>query len=261
MRKIIREAVRDLYAGWNLRALWISLALEDVKDSYRHTILGFFWLVFSFAVYAGVITLIFRNPNNVGVYTIHVTMGLLVWLFIHEVVLQGCALFIREQNFLHGTTLPLSVYAWRLMMRSTIKTGFSTVAAIALVLYAGLHFHWSIVTLIFAIALLLFTALPTIIILATLCTRIRDLESLIVSFMRLAFFLTPIFWLPEGNQFRIIISQWNPFRYYLDIVREPLIHGGIPWNAWIICSLMSMSLWFSAMMILGICRKKVVFWV
>ena len=45
--------LRDWSRSFALHGLWVNLALEDLRDRYRRTVLGLSWIVVSFAVAGG----------------------------------------------------------------------------------------------------------------------------------------------------------------------------------------------------------------
>ena len=50
-------------------------------------------------------------------YPAYVATGLLIWFYMMEVITQSVSLFVREENFIKGTKLPLTVYVMRLACR------------------------------------------------------------------------------------------------------------------------------------------------
>ena len=47
------------------------------------------------------------------------------------------SLFAREESFIKGTTLPLTVYVMRLAMQSVIRAGYALVGCLAILLLSG----------------------------------------------------------------------------------------------------------------------------
>ena len=63
-------------------------------------------------------------------------------------------------------------------------------------------------------------------------TRYADLDELLHSTLRLVFFITPILWIPHRGvrgPYVDALIYLNPFYYFVEVVREPLIYGTIPW--------------------------------
>lgn len=54
--------------------------------------------------------------------------------------------------------------------------------------------------------------------------RFRDIPPIIESIMRIAFFLTPVLWMPARltGKLRILV-EWNPLEQFLNLLRNPLL--------------------------------------
>lgn len=137
MRELVRNAVEDITAGVRMRNVWMALASEDIGDAHRRTLLGPIWLLINYLLFAGTFVLIFKGRFDVPNYPAYVAVGLLVWLFISETISQSIGLFAREESFIKGTTLPLSVYVMRQCMQSLIRAGYALIGAAGILLATG----------------------------------------------------------------------------------------------------------------------------
>ncbi len=71
---------------------------------------------------------------------------------------------------------------------------------------------------------------------------------------------TPVFWAYEGSTgARHIFYYWNPFTYFLEIVRVPIITGELPGHALLFCSAVGIFSWVLALLLLGRFRKRLAF--
>ncbi len=96
---------------------------------------------------------------------------------------------------------------------------------------------------------------------AFVCTRFRDVQSLVVAVVGILFLITPIVWRPgmlPGN--RRLIASVNPFTHYLAIMRDAFL--GLPPSktSWgvvlVITGLMVVVAYVSTRMT----RGKLIFW-
>lgn len=260
MRELVRNAVEDITAGVRMRNVWMALASEDIGDAHRRTLLGPIWLLINYLLFAGTFMMIFRGRFDVDNYPAYVAVGLLVWLFISETISQSIGLFAREESFIKGTTLPLSVYVMRQCMQSLIRAGYALIGAAGILLATGttpsLPWIWSVLAVLF----ILVTAPAVAIVFAVAGAIFPDLQFIISNVMRLGLFLTPIFWWHEGmGGVRASLYHFNPFTHYLTIVRAPILTGEIPVTSWELCLVMSALLWLAAIPLLGRFRKQIVF--
>jgi lipopolysaccharide transport system permease protein len=253
----VDRALDDIRAGFKMHRVWMALAREDIGDSHKRTLLGPIWLLLNYLLF--VLTLIYIFGGERPNYAIYVACGLLAWNFISETIMQSVQLFILEQAFIKGTVLPLFVYVMRQTMRAVIRAGYGLIGVIivAVVVAHPLTAAW--LYTIPAMAMLVLTAPAVSIILAILGALIPDLNFFIMNFMRLAFFLTPVFWYPGKNDFRQVLYDWNPMTHYIDIFRSPIVDGVLPVQSWQVSIVATILLWAVAILLLGIYRRKIVF--
>lgn len=90
-------------------------------------------------------------------------------------------------------------------------------------IYAGAAGLLVVPALILAIANAMWVGL----LLGTLCTRFRDIPQIVQSLMRVAFFVTPVIWIPAQLGTREHLALWNPFTYFVELIRAPLL-GQVP---------------------------------
>ena len=111
------------------------------------------------------------------------------------------------------------------------------------------------------IAIVMLTAPAAIILCAFLGAYFPDSQYIISNLMRIGMFLTPVFWIHTGNEHgaRALLYYWNPFTYFLEIVRVPILSGDVPMRSLLLCAVISLGAWIIALGVLGRYRKEVVF--
>ena len=260
MKNIISSAMSDVINGIYKWRVWFALATEDITDQHRRTTLGPVWLLVNYLAFAGTFILIFSHGEGVPFYIAHVAIGLFVWLYLSEMVSQSVSLFVREEPFIKGTTLPISVYVLRLAMQSIIRAAYMFIGCLALVLLSGAPFYASAIWSLFGIAIILLATPATIVVFAMIGAFFPDFKFIIVNLMRLGLFLTPVFWSAQNSEgIRKALSIWNPFAYFLEIVRFPFLSGQFPAHQFGVCATMTVVLWLLALALIGRYRKQIVF--
>lgn len=257
MLEAMKDGLSDIRAGLGRRSVWLALAKEDIGDSHKRTRLGPAWLLLNYLLF--VATLLFVFGNDQPHFVVYLACGLLAWNFISETIMQSVSLFFIEEAFIKGTVLPLFVYVMRHTMRVTIRAGYALIGTIGVVLFVngGVSIGW--LYAVPGMIWLILTAPAVAIILGTLGVLMPDVNFFIQNFMRLAFFLTPVFWHPSGGGMRAILYHWNPFTHYIDIFRNPVMLDVVPVHSWIVCVVATTLLWITALVMLGAYRKKIVF--
>lgn len=261
MHHVLETALSDLRAGLGMRRVWVTLAQEDIGDQHRRTRLGPLWLLINYLAFAGTFIFVFhRGGGGIDNYPVYVATGLLVWFFIMETTTQSVTLFGREENFIKGTTLPLSVYVLRQATQLAIRGFYALVGCIAILAVSGadvtIAWAWSAL----GILLILLIAPAATIVVAFLGAFVPDSQFFVSNLMRLGMFLTPVFWTYDGQSgVRSFFYNWNPFTYVLEIVRRPIIDGDFPADAFLVSATLGVILWSLAVAVLGLYRKRLVF--
>lgn len=111
------------------------------------------------------------------------------------------------------------------------------------------------------LAILVFNGIWVSLLLGLLCARFRDIFQIIISFLQVMFFITPIIWLPDHKPALHLFLVLNPFYHFLHIVRAPLL-GQMPdlisWMAVIGITILG---WGVTLICFHNYRKRVPYWV
>lgn len=261
MVSVLNSALLDIREGFRKRAVWLALAREDIGDQHRRTTLGPFWLLINYMAFAGTFIFVFHGSGSeFPGYPTYVAIGLLVWLFMMETITQSLTLFVREESFIKGTRLPLTVYVMRLATQSVIRALYALGGCILILQLAGDGIHVGWLLALPGVLLLLLATPAAVLIFAFLGAYFPDSQFFVANLMRIGMFLTPVFWRHENSGgVRDIFYNWNPFTYFLEIVRQPLIHETVPTTATAVCLVMTALMWVIGIWLLGSLRKHVVF--
>lgn len=260
MTQILQSALADIRAGLSLHRVWIALAHEDIGDQHKRTTLGPLWLLLNYLAFAGSFIFLVHGGSAEYNYPAFVATGLFAWFYIMEVVTTSVSLFVREESFIKGTTLPLSVYVMRLFMQSLIRASYTFFGCLIILFFSGIEFStvwlWSIV----GILIMLATVPAVTVVFAFIGAFFPDSQFLVGNMMRVGMFLTPVFWTYDGTVgYRHYFYYWNPFTYYLEMLRVPVISNVVPYHAFAISIAIGVCLWVIALILLGRFRRDVVF--
>lgn len=221
------RAWSDVKAGIGNRRVWMALAQYEIRQRYRRSILGPFWITITMMVLILGMGPLYGSLFGVSLdeFIPFLAMGVIAWGLISTLILEGCSTFINAENLIRSVKLPFTVHVMRVLYRNLIVFAHNLVAFVPFMLYLGIEPHWRWLASIPGVALVVMAAFPMIFLLGTLCTRFRDLQQIIASTVQLAFFLTPIFWKPELLKGRIYFAEYNPFHLLLEVIRRPIIEG------------------------------------
>lgn len=260
LRHFFPDAVDDIRRGISRRPVWLALAQEDVTDQHRLTLLGPMWMLINYLAFVATFVFVMRGKDGDAAYASYVAVGLLVWFFISELISLSVVLFRREESFVKGTTLPLTVFVMRLLTQCLIRSSYAVAGCIAILLFAG---EWPDAYWLCALAgvFLVVAVAPAVIVgFAFAGVFLPDMQYLVSNAMRVGMFLTPIFWRYEGSSgIRHFFYHWNPFTYFIEIVRAPIVEQRIPWFEFSVCVAIGACAWVLALSAMDRFGKKVVF--
>ena len=120
--KTFARAWGDLVDGFRRRELWLHLGWQDIKQRYRRSVLGPFWITIATGTTAvamgGLYSKLFHL--QLSVHLPYVTLGLIIWNLINASILEGADVFVANEGLIKQLPTPLSVHVYRLVWRQMI---------------------------------------------------------------------------------------------------------------------------------------------
>ena len=120
--RTMSRARRDLVDGFARRELWAHLGWQDIKQRYRRSVLGPFWITIATGVTAvamgGLYSKLFKL--ELSEHLPYVTLGLIIWNLINASILEGADVFIANEGLIKQLPTPLSVHVYRLVWRQIL---------------------------------------------------------------------------------------------------------------------------------------------
>src|SRR3954468_8139946 len=82
----------DLVAGLRAWPLWTMLGWNDIKQRYRRSVLGPFWITLSVGIFILVLGIIYSRIFKVEIatYMPFLALGYVLWGFISQTVIESC---------------------------------------------------------------------------------------------------------------------------------------------------------------------------
>ncbi|WP_262029304.1 ABC transporter permease [Microvirga sp. Mcv34] len=260
----VLEVLREVRDGWRWRELWMTLGWREVQMRHRRSEIGPFWNTLSLAFVAicigGLYGGIMSRPTSD--YIPHLVTGYMTWAFLQALVIEGKDAFVSNAAAIREIAVPGTVYVYKLLWKNLIILGFNSLVYIGvLVLYQVSPFP-AVFLVVPALALVLFNGIWVSLLLGLINVRYRDFGQLIPNAMRLAFFVTPILWYPDSvSGLRAIFVYLNPFYYFIELVRAPLL-GQVPGALiWTVASGITLVGWGITLPIYAHWRRRIAFWI
>lgn len=262
MKVDLKSGLNDLRRGIVLSPLWLHVSLLDIRNRYRGSFIGPFWISLTTLsmilgmgiLYAG----LFKQDTRE--YIPYLAVSLTLWNFLTSFVTDSPRIFLDNASKLRGVVLPISYYIFKHVSVSALVFFHNIFALIAVYAFYRWPLSWNVIWIIPGLLLWLWTGFFMALLIATVTIRFRDLTPIIQSLMQLAFFVTPVIWKANDNRIAAQINALNPFYYYMDVLRAPLF-GQAPqaFELWV-CLGLSVLVSGLALIVLSRFGKRVVFW-
>ena len=250
----IRHGLTELIEAFQLWQLWMFWGWLDVRQRYRRSLLGPFWVTATMAISVSAIGLVYAYlfQQNVHEYLPYVAAGFVVWSLITGYIGDACSVFIQNEGFISQLRLPYLVYPLRMLWRY-ITFFLHHVIVLLVVLLAFVPLSW---TGLVASGLGLLVTFVNVfwmgLLVGLLSVRLRDLPLLVVTIFQVLFLITPVIWPVKALGSRAIVAEFNPFYHMLESIRGPLLDATTP--------ILNIHLMFSASMaIIGLLLTFVIY--
>lgn len=258
-----RLAMRDIVGGLAAYRVWSMLARMDIKQRYRRSILGPFWITITMMVWILAIGPLYSKLLGIGSeeFIPYLAMGIITWGLVSGVMLEGAGAFVEADNLVRSVKLPYTIHVLRVLQRNLIIFAHNLLAFVPFMLYMEIVPHWRWLAAIPGVLLILVAALPAAFLLGTLSARFRDLQQIIASVVQLAFFMTPVFWKAELLKERAYLADYNPFQVMLEVVRAPIVDAIPSTETYLRMLLLIAVLYAVAIPFFIRYRRRLAFWV
>jgi lipopolysaccharide transport system permease protein len=257
-----RLAMLDVVDGTRLWRLAWTLAWLDIRLRYRGSILGPFWLTLSTAVFVGALGVLYAElfHQDIHLYLPYLALSQVLWSYLAITVSEACICFTSVDGLIRAMRMPLFVQALRALVRNALVLAHNVVVIVIVDVIFAINPGWHAPLALPGLALWGLDTLAIALLLGAFCARFRDITPIVASVMQIAFFVTPVLWLPGMLGRHAALLTFNPFYALLEIVRAPLL-GTTPSVAdWLSAVLYSLALCAVSWLLFVRARGRVAFW-
>jgi lipopolysaccharide transport system permease protein len=257
------DVVTDLKLSLKNWHLWGLLALYDIRQRYRRSVIGPFWITISVGVFIAALGTVysFLFKMSISEYLPYLATGYIVWTLISATISEGCQVFVDNGSVIKQINTPYSVFALRLVWRNFLIFLHNLPILMGVFLVFGVWPGWSIFLALAGIIVALFNAVWAVIILGVICARFRDIAPIIMTFLQVVLFVTPIMWKPEMLGAQQWMAHVNIFYHFVEIVRAPLLGAPATWWSYGSVAIMTVLNAMLAYWLFKRCRSRIVYWV
>ena len=259
----LNVAIQDLKTATSQYRIWLHLGWVDIKQRYRRSVIGPWWISLSMLIFIGMMGIVFSRlfHQSLKEYIPFFTAGYLFWTFLSSSITEGAEIFKSHAGFIKQINLPYNLYVFKHIARQVIILLHNFVVYLLVCAFFGLNPGWTSLWVLPGFVLLLINVYWICSLVALFATRFRDIIPIIGSCVQVAFFVTPISWVPKLLDSNSWILKFNPLVYFLDVVRSPLL-GITPSNiSWSVCIAMAIVGCAMSFYLFASVRSRIAFWV
>lgn len=245
----------DFIEGLKRYKFWHTFALVDVRAQYKGSALGVLWIFLSPLIFIGVLAPLYSSIFDIDLnyYLLHLSIGFLFWTYIQRIINSSTKTFSKNKSLILQGGFPYSSFSLRLVMAEIYRLALTLIIAVLVFIYTG---HWpgfiNLLIGICGIVLVLFASFWVSIALAFSTLILPDLAPAIKVVTRMAFFATPIIWVQRDlGTYGNFISAINPFEHAINVIRTPLLGGGISLTSFIVLFAISLVAVLISLFLLG----------
>lgn len=258
---MLADALEDWRDGIRNYDVWMHLAVSDIRMKYRRTAIGPFWITASTGLTILAISLVFSRllGRSMADFVPYASAGIISWYFIASALNEGCIAIVSNATIYKSISAPFSYAILRMLTRGLIVFSHNFLIFVVVAVVLGINFLPNIPQLLLGLVLVTINLGWMVTVLAVLTTRYRDIQQLIGAVITILFLVTPIFWEKKALS-ETWIFQLNPFTYFIDALREPLLSGdGGGFACLVLCGFAVVG-WTLAMVVFGYGQRRIIFW-
>lgn len=261
--RTLQEVVdRDLLEAFRAWPLWTMLGWNDIRQRYRRSVLGPFWITLSMAIFIVLLGVIYSKlfHMDIATYLPYLTVGFILWGFISTNTIESCTAFQANERIIRQIRLPYSIYVLHTVWRNFIVFLHTIVIFIPVAVIFSVKPGLVSLLAIPGLLLLYINQIWIGLVLAIVSTRYRDVLQLVTTAVQIAVFVTPIMWPVTMLKDAAYIAYLNPFFHLIDIVRAPMLGTPPLLMSWVAAVAFAIIGWVVAILLLRRAALRLVFW-
>lgn len=257
----ILAAIQDLYDGLRQSELWLTLGWHDIRQRYRRSIAGPFWITISMAMMIGGLGYLSTGVFNQRVddHLPYLALGIIVFSLITSLVNEGCNVFIDTSRSILQIKAPFSIYVYQIIWRNLLIFLHNITIYGAVLVIFKLNPGYTGLLAIVGVAVILLNGFFFAFTLGGLGARFRDVPLIFSNLMQVAFFMSPVFWRATAVQNQLFV-ELNPFYYFMESVRMPLLGEAPPAKLWLVIAAITLGNAVVSILFFARVRPRIPYW-
>jgi lipopolysaccharide transport system permease protein len=260
--RIANTISQEVVAGFRAWPVWVIMGWDDIRQRYRRSVLGPFWITLSMGAFITLLGIIYSRLFHMELenYMPYLSVGFIVWGFMSATVNDGCVAFIDPNRIIKQIKLPYSVYVLRMVWRNFIIFLHTIVIYIPIAIVFKIEPNLKMLLAIPGLILVCVNLVWLTMVIAILSTRYRDIQPIIGTTVQLGMFATPIMWPISSLGDARIVAELNPVYHLIEITRAPLLGEFAGLHSWLAAIALAIGGSIFALALLVRASRRIVFW-
>ena len=258
-------AIKDIKFALNNISSWSYLSFFDLKLKYRRTFLGPWWLVIGIAISASAMCFLWSTIFNLDwkQYLTYLFSGFIIWMWISQIIIDAPEIFTGDvSRYIKAYPNPPIFYIFRKCYLSLLLFLHHIPLILIVTLFVNGKIELSILYLLpLGLFIIFVNSILFTVNIGMVAARYRDIEPLIKSLMPPMLLLTPVLWKPEMLGEYSFLIYYNPFTYFVGIVRNDLIGLDFDYKIWIGALIITVIQIFMYIILYSKKSKRIIFWI
>ena len=216
--------------------LWFitrQLTASAFKVRDQGTFLGFLWTLLQPLAMLSVLYWLFRGrmaAKNIEHFGLYLLIGIVLWTFFAMGTNKGLLSLVSRRDLITSVTFPRELIVVSAVLTVMYSSLLEFVVVLGFALATGVGISWAWLGLPVVLLMEVLLILGCSLLFAPWYVYARDLDNIWNIILRLGFFLTPIFYLPEQllSPSEQQIYMLNPITQIMVQAREILLHQTLP---------------------------------
>lgn len=245
--------------------LFTLLASDDIKQAYRRSVVGPFWITAAMAVQITtmgiVFGLIFKSETED--YIPFLSVSIILWGLISSTLNDSCLAFISAEGMIRQIRLPFSIHVLRVVWKNILGSLHNLAILPIVFLLFPSPLSWTVGLFLPGALLVVGNLIWISFLLALFSARFRDLPPIVSSLSTIAFYVTPVMWYPNllpGGTAHLLLGL-NPFYHLLQIVRLPLLGQTPTMENWLLSFILLCLGAIVASLVFRKMKSQIAYWV
>ena len=257
-----RLARSDFWTGLKLWRLWTTRAWEDIRQRYRRSVIGPFWMAISSLVWIGSLGFVFSKlwKMEASGYIPYVAAGLVAWVLISTAITESCNIFVQNKSMIMSVKMPFSLYIYQSITKNVLVYFHSVLAYVIVCFIWPVEYTLSSLLFFPNLLLLILNITWIMAVFGVLGARYRDVEQIVISVTQVTMLITPIFWQRSMLRNHPYIVDFNPLYHFIELLRAPML-GHAPDNlTYLVVFVMACTGWLVAYLVFRSHLGKIYYW-